>query len=230
LSTGTPKGLPDVVLLPGLGATGYLVPWARHASSWTRVSVLDLPGWRGGRARSCNPTLVDVARTTARWLETTGRDDVVLVGHSTGAQVALLATALAPGRVSGLALAGPTFDPAARSLPAAARRALATVRHESAGVAEVTVPSYVRSAGLPLLQFIRSALDDRPEDHVRAAETPVLVITGRQDPFCPVPWAEHLADLAGTVPHVVDGGHTAQYHDPGTADDLLHRAVRVWSR
>jgi pimeloyl-ACP methyl ester carboxylesterase len=229
LTAGRRTGAPEIVLVPGLGAPGYLVPWARRSSAWTRTTILDLPGWQGGHARSCDATLVDTARTAARWLEVTGRRDVVLVGHSTGAQVVLLSALQAEDRLAGLCLAGPTFAPAARSLPAAARRAVATMCSEPVGAAEIILPSYVRSGGAPLLRFVRTALDDRPEDHVRDVAAPVLLMSGRRDPFCPLPWARYLADRAGTVCHELDGGHLAQYGDPNTADDLLHRAVRSWT-
>jgi pimeloyl-ACP methyl ester carboxylesterase len=230
LSAGARTWSPEVVLIPGLGAPGYLVPWARRSARWTRTTLLDLPGWRRGRARGCLPTLAEAALTTARWLARTDRRDVVLVGHSTGAQVALLAARLATGRVVGLGLAGPTFDPAARSWPVAFRRALAIVGREPAGAAEVAVPSYLRSGGLPLLRFVRTALDDRPEDHVGDLQVPLLVLTGRRDPFCPLPWAADLAGAGGTSCHVLEGGHMAQYSDPGSADELLHLAVRTWTR
>lgn len=226
LSAGVPAGLPDVVLLPGLGAPGYLVPWARQISSWTRVTVLDLPGWHGGSARSCPPTLEGVAQATVGWLDAADRRDVLLVGHSTGAQAAVLVACGATDRLTGLVLAGPTFEPGGRSLSAATGRALTTIVREGRGVAEVTVPSYVHSGGLPLLRFVRSALLDRPEVAVHEVGVPVTVMTGRDDAFCPPAWGAELARRAGTVCHVLEGGHTAQYENPLGADELLRGAAR----
>lgn len=99
---------PDVVFLPGLGAAGYLVPWTRHTARWTHTTLLDLPGWHRGRARSCPPTLTAVAGATAGWVEMTDRRGVILVGHSTGAQAVLRAAHQAHGRVAGVVLAGPS--------------------------------------------------------------------------------------------------------------------------
>jgi pimeloyl-ACP methyl ester carboxylesterase len=123
LSAGHVRDHPEVVLLAGLGAPGYLAPWARETSQWTRASIVDLPGWCSGHAQACPPTLVAMAMALAHWLEATERRDVVLLGHSTGAQAVLKTAQLVPELIRGLVLAGPTLDPDARTMPALLRRA-----------------------------------------------------------------------------------------------------------
>lgn len=178
LTAGRVGELPEIVLLPGLGAPGYLAPWARLSSTWTRATVLDLPGWRGGRARSCPPTLRGVATATARWLEVSDRRGVVLLGHSTGAQSVLRTALLVPERVAGVVLAGPTFDPAVRTLRTVVPTAVRTFSHEVPDEVPVAAPSYLSSGGFPLLRFLLSGLRDRPEDLVPLLRAPVLVVTG----------------------------------------------------
>lgn len=229
LSAGKVTGLPEVVLLPGLGACGYLVPWTRRTAAWTRATLLDLPGWQAGRPPSCPPTVEGVAAAVARWLEVGDRRDVVLLGHSSGAQAVLHAALLVPGRVAGVVLAGPTFDPAARALPRLLVRALTTVPRESLGTAAAAVPWYLRSGGLPLVRFVRSALADRPEDLVPTLEVPVLVLGGRHDGFAPPAWVRRLAGLAGAPCHVLPGAHAAPFPYAAAADALVHGAVRAWS-
>jgi pimeloyl-ACP methyl ester carboxylesterase len=218
----------QVVFMPGLGAPGYLVPWARHTSRWAQTALLDLPGWHRGHARSCPPTLAAVAGATAGWLEVTDRRSVVLVGHSTGAQVVLRAARQALRRVAGVVLAGPSFEPAARSWPAVARRALALPLREPAGAAQVAAPSYLRSGGAQLARFIGSALHDVPEEQLRALPVPVLVLASARDPFCPPAWARHLATIAAAPCHVLAGAHMAFYSHPGVADSLVRRAADGW--
>ena len=70
-STGVLTGLPEVVIVPGLGAPSYVEPWAREMDRWTRATVLDLPGWRGGRGRASPATIEGVARATSDWLRAT---------------------------------------------------------------------------------------------------------------------------------------------------------------
>jgi pimeloyl-ACP methyl ester carboxylesterase len=212
----------DVVVVPGLGAPGYLAPWARETATWTRVALLDLPGWRGGRARSSAPSLAGVATTTSDWLEATDRSGVVLVGHSTGAQSVLRTALHVPGRVAGVVLAGPTFDPPARSVPTLLRRIGATVVHERPSEALAVGPSYLHSGGVPLLRFIHSALPDRPEDLIVQLTMPVLVLTGRRDGLAPPGWAEHLAHLVGAPSVVIPGAHNAPFAHPQAADAALH--------
>jgi pimeloyl-ACP methyl ester carboxylesterase len=130
LSAGDIHDHPEVILLAGLGAPGYLAPWARESSQWTRASIVDLPGWRAGHAQACPPTLVAMAMTLAHWLEATERHDVILLGHSTGAQAVLKTAQLVPELIRGLVLAGPTLDPDARTMPALLRRAIRTLPHE----------------------------------------------------------------------------------------------------
>src|SRR4051794_41314584 len=64
---GQCRELPELVFLPGLGAAGYLVPWLRAVAGWTRATVLELPGWRAGRASSCPPTVAGIGMALGSW-------------------------------------------------------------------------------------------------------------------------------------------------------------------
>ncbi len=231
LSSGSPLGggswlgSGDVVVVPGMGAPGYLAPLARETATWTRITLLDLPGWRKGKARSSAPSLAGVARTTADWLAATDRSGVVLVGHSTGAQSVLRTALQVPDRVAAVVLAGPTFDPPARSVPTLLRRVGATILQEPPSEALAVGPSYLRSGGMSLLRFVRSALDDRPEDLIAHLTVPVLVLTGRRDRLAPPAWAGTLAHLAGAVCVVIPGAHNAPFAHPQIADAALRGFV-----
>jgi pimeloyl-ACP methyl ester carboxylesterase len=229
LSAGQIRDNSEVVLLAGLGAPGYLAPWARETAQWTRASIVDLPGWRAGHAQACRPTLVAIATALAHWLEATERHDVILLGHSTGAQAVLKTAQLVPGLIGGLVLAGPTFDPAARTVPALLRRAIRTLPREVPGELPVVLPSYIASGGRPLLQLIRSAMADRPEDQVQRLTMPSVVITGQRDGFAPPAWARHLAQLASASYLILPGAHNGCFPHAQDADaalrsfvDLLH--------
>ncbi len=225
LTAGRCAGQPEVVMLPGLGAPGYLAPWARRTSAWTGVALLDLPGWRRGRAQSCVPTLDGVAAATARWLQVTDRRGVVLVGHSTGAQAVLRTALRVPDRVAGVVLAGPTFEPGARTVPGVLLRAARTVPHERPGELLAVGPSYLASGLVPLARFIADALHDRPEEGVAGLEMPVLVLTGRRDGFAPPSWARRLADVASARCVVLPGAHNAPFPHLGAADAAVHAFV-----
>jgi pimeloyl-ACP methyl ester carboxylesterase len=221
LSAGHIRNHPEVVLLAGLGAPGYLAPWARASSQWTRTSIVDLPGWRGGHAQACSPTLVEMAMALAHWLQATERRDIVLLGHSTGAQAVLKTAQLIPESIRGLVIAGPTFDPDARTMPALLKRAIRTLPHEVPAELPAVIPSYIASGGRPLLQLIRSAMADRPEDQIQQLTMPSVVITGQHDGFAPPAWARHLAELASAPYVILPGAHNGCFPHAQAADTAL---------
>jgi pimeloyl-ACP methyl ester carboxylesterase len=229
LVAGTATDLPEVVLVPGLGAPGYLAPWVRQLATWTRATVLDLPGWRWGRARTCPATVADVGMATAQWLVEQDRQNVVLLGHSTGAQAVLRTASLVPDRLLAAVLAGPTFDPAARTIRTLLRRALTTLAHERPAELPAVLPSYLHSGGPGLIRFLGDALRDRPEDLIATLRVPVLVVTGQRDGFAPPAWAHHLATLAAGRCAILPGAHNACFPFPELADAALREAVLAWT-
>jgi pimeloyl-ACP methyl ester carboxylesterase len=227
--TGRRGDLAEVVLIPGLGAPGYLYPWMREIGRWTRATVLDLPGWRLGRGR-CSSTVAAVGATAARWLEVTDRHDVVLGGHSSGSQSAVRTALAVPDRLAGLVLAGPTLDPRARDPAVLLARFLGTVTREKLPELPAVLPWYASSGGLPWLRLVASVIADRPEDLVGAVSTPVLVLAGDRDRFAPPAWAERLATLASAPCFLLPGPHNACFTSPAAADAALHQAVLGWPR
>jgi len=227
LVAGAVTDLPEVVLVPGLGAPGYLAPWVAEISRWTRATVLDLPGWRWGRARTCSPTLTGVSEAAARWLTEQDRRDVVLIGHSTGSQAMLRTALLVPDRLTGLVLAGPTFDPAARTVGRLLRRAVGTLVHERPAELPAVLPSYLHG-GVGVPRFLLDALPDRPEERIERLRVPLLVMTGERDGFAPPAWAHRLAALADGRCVVLPGAHNACFPHPGLAAAALHESVLDW--
>jgi pimeloyl-ACP methyl ester carboxylesterase len=231
LTVGTRLKLPEVVLVPGLGAPGYLVPWARELGSWTQATILDLPGWRAGRPQACAPRLAGIAAATAGWLAATDRHQVVLLGHSTGAQAVLRAALRIPDRLAGVVLAGPTFVPPARSPLRLLARAGRTVLHESPAELRAVLPSYLHSGGAALLRLLISGLRDRPEDSITGLRVPVLILTGEHDGLAPPAWAAELAALVTGAPAsfaVLPGGHNGHFRYPRQAGEVVYDAVSGW--
>src|SRR4051794_18041699 len=71
LTTGPAGGdhaAPHVVVLPGMGALGYLMPTVRAlAGEGLRASLLDLPGFGRRDGLGCRPTVRDVASAAVTW-------------------------------------------------------------------------------------------------------------------------------------------------------------------
>ena len=225
LAVGARRDAPELVVAPGLGAPGYLLPAVRACATWTRVHVLDLPGF-GSRTTAPLPAdLTAVSAALSAWLAEVPRGPVVLLGHSTGAQVALRAALAQPAGVAVLVAAGITFPPAARSLRPLALRVARTLPHEALGEVPAVLPYYLRGARR-LPQLLRSALHDRPEQLVPHLRVPLLVLRGQSDHLCPQGWAEQLAARApdGRLA-VLPGGHNAPYTFPQQTSDALQRAA-----
>jgi pimeloyl-ACP methyl ester carboxylesterase len=217
------RDTPPVVLVPGLGAVGYCLDLLHACGAWTAATLLDLPGF-GRRETADLPAGLDpLAATLADALP---EGPTVLVGHSTGAQVALRATLLAPGRVRALVLVGPTFEPASRRARSLVARSVTNATRERPRELRYALPDYVRG-GRRLAELVRDALRDRPEDAVGSVECPVVVVRGARDPFCSQAWAQRLAATAprGGV-RTLPGAHNIPYTCPGALSLVIAGAAR----
>lgn len=215
----TGAGTPELVLVPGLGALGYLVPLARACAAWSRVSLLDLPGF-GHRTTARLPAdLLAVSAALASWLQQVPEAPVVLLGHSTGAQAALHAARARPDRVHRLVLAGATFPPQARRWAPLAARVLATLPSEQPGQVPAVLPYYARGRGR-VLDLLRTSLAEAPSS---AGLTPPVVLRGEHDHLSPPAWAAHLA--AGGPVAELPGGHNALWTSPELASAALREAA-----
>lgn len=225
----------DIVVVPGLGALGYLLPLQRElAARGACCTVLDLPGFGSARPLASPPTLAGIADMAAAWVRERVVDSrVVLVGHSTGAQAALLATlALQEGcPPAALVMAGPTFTPPQRRLPRLAVAVPAAYRRDPLREL-VALPDYLRG-GRDLLAMLRSGLADRPEHNVTALRTPLLLTAGRADAFAPVDWLDRLARNAVGAPWArvvrAPGSHNNPFTHPGALSTLILAAGRLKS-
>jgi pimeloyl-ACP methyl ester carboxylesterase len=77
------------------------------------------------------------------------------------------------------------------------------------------VPDFVRG-GTRLAQYLASALRDRPEEHLPQVTAPTLVLRGRHDTLCPLPWARQLmSGRADGEVRTLPGSHNVPYTHPG---------------
>ncbi|MFI0189709.1 alpha/beta fold hydrolase [Streptomyces sp. NPDC017082] len=214
-----------VVLVPGLGAPGYLLSTADRCARWGPARVLDVPGYGDPPGPACAATLGPLADTVARWLAEVAPGPVVLAGHSTGAQVALHAAVRRPDRVASLVLLAPTFPPRLRRTGPLVRAFARTAVHESPGVLPAVLPSYLKAGPRRLASCVRSAQSDAPERLMPSVRCPVTVVVGEHDALSPPHWAHQLASLAGRGQVVlVPGAHSFPHTAPGRTAAVLERA------
>ncbi|MCO7219349.1 alpha/beta fold hydrolase [Klenkia sp. PcliD-1-E] len=197
-----------LVLVHGLGMSGRsMVPALHLLGPGGRTLAPDLPGY--GRTHGPGRTLgvPGLADALCRWMDAVGLDEVDLVGHSLGAQVAAAAT-LRRGGVAHLVLVGPTRDPSAPSWLHQAWRLLQDAPREDPRLLLVAVRDYLCAGPLTMLAVLRHALRRPEEQAVREVDVPALVLRGDRDTVAGQAWCE---DLARRLPQgrleVVPGPH-----------------------
>ena len=198
-----------------------------HAcGAWTRASLLDLPGFGSPVTARLPVRLDELTAVAAECLPAPPAPPVVLLGHSTGAQLALRAAAAHPGRVAALVLAGITFTPDVRANRLRLIPQLRTYLYERPREVAVTAPDFARGRGR-VLRYIQEALRDEPEAHLPALTCPVVVLRGRRDALCPEPFARALAARADDGTAVtLPGSHNVPYTHPGAVALHVGRAAR----
>jgi len=205
------------VLVPGLGLPRYLLPVAaRLAGMGLETFVVDALA-RHGRARRAAPTIAGLAEVTAAWLARRDQGPTVVVGHSTGAQVALEAVLRTQrtGQALALVMAGPTFTPAQRRLRGLVPAALTAYRKDTPK--ELVVLKDVARVRTDLVRIVQSARRHPVEDRVPLLAVPLTVTAGEADSFAPVDWLDLLAARAGAASRsvVLPGSHNNVFTHPG---------------
>ena len=221
---GSGADQPHVVLVPGLGAVGYLVKLLHASAAVTPTRLLDLPGFGHRRTAGLPVGLDELAGATAEALPA---GPVVLLGHSTGALLALRAAVLAPQRVAAVVLLGPAFEPDARRPAGLLARIGRAALVESPRLLPRTVPYYARG-GRRFIEFVREALHDRPEALIGSVRCPVLVARGTRDPICSPGWSRRLAEAAREgQSYTLPGAHNVPFTHPKAVVTLLREALSV---
>jgi pimeloyl-ACP methyl ester carboxylesterase len=214
-------GVPEVVVVQGMGVANYLLPGVEVLGGWTRAHLLELPGFAGSGEPPHRLDVPEFAAAVAAWLARADLGPVLLAGHSSGTQVAARAAARRAAGVRGVALASPTIDPRHRGAVRVLRAWNRDNRREPADLDEAHRPERER-AGLPrVAATLRVHLRDRLEDVVPRIGTPLLVLHGERDLLCTEQWARRLADLAPDGrftavpgPHSFPWTHPAAWSEP----------------
>jgi pimeloyl-ACP methyl ester carboxylesterase len=178
-----PAGATPMVLLHGGGGDG--TTWDALAAGFAERRTVYVPDLRGmGRSERAGPySLTGFRDDLLAMLDRVGLERVVLIGHSLGGAVGLLATQLAPQRIAALVLEeSPPPTPLALPVPAA--------------VAD-SAPYYDREVRPAVLAQL-NAPDPRWWDALATMGVPTLVLAG--GPASQLP-QEKLAQMAARLPH-----------------------------
>ncbi|TCC45570.1 alpha/beta hydrolase [Kribbella pittospori] len=225
---GEPRaGMPPVVVVQGMAVSDYLLPACAAVGEWTQIFLLDLPGYAGSGQPTHYLDVRGYGEAVAHWLEAAALDHVVVVGHSSGTQVAAWAGVLCPERVAAVCLASPTVDPVARSLPRLLLRWRLDGRYPTPGLQQNHVPEWKRAGVRGLAHLLRVHLADKLEEQVAELSMPVLIIKGTDDRISTDRWVNELGQAAveGEVA-TVPGPHTFTWVDPHAWSQPLQRLAR----
>lgn len=191
-----------VVLVHGIGVSSRtLRPLGRRLGSATSVVAPDLVGF-GRSPRGREPLgVVEHAEVLAVLLDRLADErplgQVLLVGHSMGAQVVTEVAVRRPDLCAGLVLLGPVTDPTARSVLRQGARLLRDVPREPWRGTVLQVREWLRTDPRWYLRTAWPMRDHRLGDVLARVQRPVLLVRGARDP---VTTREHVQRLADRAP------------------------------
>lgn len=168
----------------------------------------------GSRAIDLEGTSLDqMTASVARAAE----PGTLLVANSLGTQIATELAVRSPESVRALVLSGPTWDPAAPSIPAQFLRLLADSYREQPSLVPVALADYARRGPWHILRAARSMLRHPMAERLAQVSVPVVVVRGSADPICGQRWAEQLAaaPVDGRLVTVHGAAHAVDWSHPG---------------
>jgi pimeloyl-ACP methyl ester carboxylesterase len=228
-SGSTDFAAPLIVLVHGIGAgPTYLKRLAETFGTRARVEAVELPGHATSPRPASSMTIDDHARLLASYLERVGHRDVILVGHSMGAQVVSRTATLTPEALARVVMLGPVVDPAA---PTAVGQALLlgldTLR-ETPGANRGVFFDYLRCGVRWYAETLPAMLDFdllAEARDLRRTGLPVTVIRGARDPIASREWCTDLAEAAGgTFLELSGSAHVVMWT---SAHEVAHELLRV---
>jgi pimeloyl-ACP methyl ester carboxylesterase len=222
------EGIEAVVLVHGLAGSSRW--WAHTVPALARryhVIVPDLIGFgRTRRPGRVLPSMGDVARVLAAWLERLGVPRCHLVGHSMGGQIALHFAARAPERVRRLVLVDAAGIPRpidARSVVQFLAGIAPVSSWGSPGFLSVIARDALKAGPITLLQAAHHILADDVRTLLPHIRAPTLVVWGALDRWVPVAHAHELAaGIADARSVVLDGAaHNPMVDRPAEFNRLV---------
>jgi pimeloyl-ACP methyl ester carboxylesterase len=218
---------PVFVLVHGIGVSSrYFRPLAIELAKRGSVFLIDLPGYGSAPDPRTEVDLCGHADALASFVRSLAVPEVVIVGHSMGAQVAVSLAQRHPGLASRLVLIGPTIEPGRRTAAQAIGRLLVDVTREPVTVNTIVFTDYVFRAGAPYtIRQLPLVLDDRLENRIAGLGMPALVVRGTRDPIVSSAWARLLAERAQGEVVEVPGPHVVMYTAPERVAAAILRRV-----
>jgi pimeloyl-ACP methyl ester carboxylesterase len=217
---------PPVILIHGLGGSS---DWWRHnidtLAREFRVIALDLIGFGRNRLflrRSKLPLRFDeIAALLVRWIESSIREPVHLVGNSMGGHVAIHVAATRPDLVRSLTLVNSSGIP----FEIAPGRHIANLvmPRGAMSFATVLLRDLFRAGPTAIAVAFTRLLRDDARPLLRQLKMPVLLLWGERDPLVPLLYAEQMhAMIPNSRLQVIPrAGHVPMWENPKAFNEAL---------
>jgi len=168
----------DIVFIHGTPATAAVFgEQFRHPFPRANLAALDRPGFGASGPDRRRPSLEDQANAIGALFETETKRRTILVGHSYGAAVALLAALKFTNQVAGVVLIGGSIDPAQE-------RTYVIQRFADWPLVSWLAPRSLRQCNRELLTLRGDLVRLKPQ--LSALTVPVVMLHGVKDHQVPV--------------------------------------------
>ncbi len=220
----------DIIFIHGTPATAAVFgEQFRHPFPRANLLALDRPGFGASGPDRRRPSLDDQANAIGVLLTNEATRRTILVGHSYGAPVALLAALKFTNEVAGVVLIGGSVDPAQE-------RTYAIQKFANWPLVSWLVPRSLRQCNRELLTLRGDLVHLQPE--LSALAVPVVMLQGGKDRQVPVANVDYLrAQLAAAgktnlFSQLVfpDYNHFIPWEHPDAVEAVIRMVTDRWSR
>lgn len=203
-----------IVLLHGIGMSQRAMRRLHRAlRPGALVVSIDMPGHAGLPVPRRGVDVAEMAAALGAVLTRLGLPEVVLVGHSMGAQWAVELAVQRPELVSRVVAIAPVVDAAHRSVRAQLVALLVDAVREPPGIVAIACTDYLRCGIGWYAAQLREMLAYPIERRVPALSQGLLIVRGEHDAVAGPHWCRALRDLAPSAELVrIPGHHHAAQH------------------
>ncbi|KRA24404.1 alpha/beta hydrolase [Microbacterium sp. Root61] len=207
------------LLIHGIGmGRSVFSDLATHLHHRGRIVAVDLPGYGDAPEPARTLTMERTADLVAAFIRSRRLENVVVVGHSMGTQVAIEIAARHPELVARAVLIAPTVNRRERTGTRQFFRLVQDLAVERPKVVAVGAREYVR-AGPHIRNKYRAMLAHRPERVFGHVSAPVLILRGEHDYVSPRDWCRFVAESIprATLAEIAAHGHETMIRDAAPA-------------
>lgn len=184
------------LLIHGIGmGNEYFAELASALHPHGRVVAIDLPGFSDAPEPETPLSIPETGRLVIDFVAMEQLDNLVLVGHSMGSQVAVEAALARPDLFPELVLIAPTVNWRERTIPLQLWRLVQDLFIESPKVFAIGLQSYLTSSPRWIIKKLRTMMAHEVERSLPGLRSHTLVIRGTDDRVCPRGWVKEVTAM-----------------------------------